>query len=126
MQKSNSQIKDNNQSNYSSVPTVTYCSSPASSPFRNNKSSFDKERLISEPKYSNENIFAKKVMSGIANINQSVNIKPRNNGIYLTGIDNESNMYSDLIKSVQTTNVLTTNENIKFRAITLYFQHKSK
>ena len=110
MQKSNSQIKDNNQSNYSSVPTVTYCSSPVSSPFRN-KSSFDKERLISEPKYSNENIFAKKVMSGIANINQSVNIKPRNNGIYLTGIDNESNMYSDLIKSVQTTNVLTTNEN---------------
>ena len=110
MQNSNSQIKDNNQSNYSSVPTVTYCSSPVSSPFRN-KSSFDKERLISEPKYSNENIFAKKVISGIANINQSVNIKPRNNGIYLTGIDNESNMYSDLIKSVQTTNVLTTNEN---------------
>ena len=103
MQKSNSQIKETNQSNYSSVPTITYCSSPAYSPIRN-KSSFDKERLISEPKYSNENIFAKKVSSAIANINQSLNIKPRNNGIYITGLENESNMYSDLIKSVQTTN----------------------
>ena len=106
MQKSNSQVKDNNQSNYSSVPTVTYCSSPVISPYRN-KPSFDKERLISEPKYSNENIFEKNVKNNHSNINQSLNIKPRNKGIYITGLGNESNMYSDLPKSI----ITTTNDN---------------
>ena len=107
--RSNSQIKENNQSNYSSVPTVTYCSSPINSPLRN-KPSFDKERLISEHKYSNENIFAKKVKNISANINQSMNIKrknKRNNGIYITGLGNESNMYSDIQRSI----ITTTNEN---------------
>ena len=106
MKKSTSQIKDNNQSNYSSVPTVTYCSSPVNSPLRN-KSSFDKERLISEPKYSNENIFEKNVKNMFININQSSNLKPRNNGIYITGLGNESNMNSDIQKSI----ITTTNDN---------------
>ena len=106
MKKSTSQIKDNNQSNYSSVPTVTYCSSPVNSPLRN-KSSFDKERLISEPKYSNENIFEKKVKNMFININQSSNLKLRNNGIYITGLGNESNMNSDIQKSI----ITTTNDN---------------
>ena len=106
MQKSNSQIKDNNQSNYSSVPTVTHCSSPVISPYRN-KSSFDKERQISEHKYSNENIFGKKVKNIYSNINQSQNIQQRNKGIYITGLGNESNMYSDLPKSIITTNDIT-------------------
>ena len=106
MKKSTSQIKDNNQSNYSSVPTVTYCSSPVNSPLRN-KSSFDKERLISEPKYSNENIFEKKVKNMFININQSSNLKPRNNDIYITGLGNESNMNSDIQKSI----ITTTNDN---------------
>ena len=102
MQKNISQIKDNNQSNYSSVQTVAY-SSPISSPFRN-KSSMNQERLISEPKYSNENLFSKK---NSAIINPSVNLKARNNinkGIYLTGLGSESNIYTEIQKSILTTN----------------------
>ena len=105
MKKSNSQVKENNQSNFSSVPTVTYCSSPKSA-FRN-KSLINNERLISEPKYSNENIFAKNNRKNIANIFQSVNVKARNHvnsGIYITGLENESNMYTDIQKSIITTN----------------------
>ena len=99
-----SQVKDNNQSNFSSVPTVTYSSSPVSSPLKD-KNCFNKERLISEPKYSNENIFEKKASKVINNIYQSNVIKPRNNGIYITGLANSSEMPSDIQRS------MTTNEN---------------
>ena len=104
MKNNTSQVKDNNQSNFSSVPTVTYSSSPVSSPLKD-KNFFNKERLISEPKYSNENIFEKKVSKVINNIYQSNVIKPRNNGIYITGLANSSEMPSDIQRS------MTTNEN---------------
>ena len=104
MKNNTSQVKDNNQSNFSSVPTVTYSSSPVSSPLKD-KNFFNKERLISEPKYSNENIFEKKASKVINNIYQSNAIKPRNNGIYITGLANSSEMPSDIQRS------MTTNEN---------------
>ena len=104
MKNNTSQVKDNNQSNFSSVPTVTYSSSPVSSPLKD-KNFFNKERLISEPKYSNENIFEKKASKVINNIYQSNVIKPRNNGIYITGLANSSQMPSDIQRS------MTTNEN---------------
>jgi hypothetical protein len=104
MKNNTSQVKDNNQSNFSSVPTVTYSSSPVSSPLKD-KNFFNKERLISEPKYSNENIFEKKASKAINNIYQSNVIKPRNNGIYITGLANSSEMPSDIQRS------MTTNEN---------------
>ena len=104
MKNNTSQVKDNNQSNFSSVPTVTYSSSPVSSPLKD-KNFFNKERLISEPKYSNENIFEKKASKVINNIYQSNVIKPRNNGIYITGLSNSSEMPSDIQRS------MTTNEN---------------
>ena len=104
MKNNTSQVKDNNQSNFSSVPTVTYSSSPVSSPLKD-KNFFNKERLISEPKYSNENIFEKKASKVINNIYQSNVIKPRNNGIYITGLANSSEMPSDIQRS------MTTNEN---------------
>ena len=104
MRNNTSQVKDNNQSNFSSVPTVTYSSSPVSSPLKD-KNFFNKERLISEPKYSNENIFEKKASKVINNIYQSNVIKPRNNGIYITGLANSSEMPSDIQRS------MTTNEN---------------
>ena len=104
MKNNTSQVKDNNQSNFSSVPTVTYSSSLVSSPLKD-KNFFNKERLISEPKYSNENIFEKKASKVINNIYQSNAIKPRNNGIYITGLANSSEMPSDIQRS------MTTNEN---------------
>ena len=104
MKNNTSQVKDNNQSNFSSVPTVTYSSSPVSSPLKD-KNFFNKERLISEHKYSNENIFEKKASKVINNIYQSNVIKPRNNGIYITGLANSSEMPSDIQRS------MTTNEN---------------
>lgn len=104
MKNNTSQVKDNNQSNFSSVPTVTYSSSPVSSPLKD-KNFFNKERLISEPKYSNENIFEKKASKVINNIYQSNVIKQRNNGIYITGLANSSEMPSDIQRS------MTTNEN---------------
>ena len=104
MKNNTSQVKDNNQSNFSSVPTVTYSSSLVSSPLKD-KNFFNKERLISEPKYSNENIFEKKASKVINNIYQSNVIKPRNNGIYITGLANSSEMPSDIQRS------MTTNEN---------------
>ena len=99
-----SQVKDNNQSNFSSVPTFTYNSSNISSPLKD-KNLLNKDRLISEPKYSNENIFEKKVSKEISNTSQSNNIKQRNSGLYITGLPNLSEIPSDIQKS------MTTNEN---------------
>ena len=99
-----SQVKDNNQSNFSSVPTFTYNSSNISSPLKD-KNLLNKDRLISEPKYSNENIFEKKVSKEISNTSQSNNIKQRNSGLYITGLPNLSEIPSDFQKS------MTTNEN---------------
>ena len=105
MKKNISQIKDNNQSNFSSVPTFAYSSSLASSPLKV-INSIDKDKLVSESKYCNENIFGKKVNKGI---NQSVNTKQRNiyKGIYITSLGNASETNNELPKTILT----TTNEN---------------
>lgn len=50
-------------------------------------------------------IFLKKASKVINNIYQSNVIKPRNNGIYITGLANSSEMPSDIQRS------MTTNEN---------------
>ena len=106
MKNNSSQIKDNNQSNFSSVQTGVYSSSLISSPF-NDKNLFNRERLISEPKYSNENIFEKKVHEGLSNINQYQKIKQRNNELYITSLPNVSDMPTEIQKSIMTTNEST-------------------
>lgn len=100
MKKSNSQTKNNNQSNFSNVPTVANSSSLKSSPLKNLYSP-NRERLLSEPKYSNELIFNKRFKhvrnsSNLNDINQSLNLKTRNNGIYITSLGNVSNIKTDL------------------------------
>ena len=104
MKNNSSQIKDNNQSNFSSVPTYTYNSSDISSPLKD-KNLFNKDRLISEPKYSNENIFEKNATKVSNNKNQSYNNRQRNTGLYITEIENLSEMPSNIQRS------MTTNEN---------------
>ena len=99
-----SQVNNNNQSNFSSVPTYTYNTSEISSPLKD-KNMFNKDILISESKYSNENIFGKKINKVSNNISQSYNTKQRNSGLYITEIDNYSEMPSNIQRSI------TTNEN---------------
>ena len=106
MKNNSSQIKDNNQSNFSSVQTGLYSSSLISSPFKD-RNLFNRERLISEPKYSNENIFEKKLNEGLGNINQYQKIKQRNSGLYITSLGNVSDMHSENQKSIMTTNECT-------------------
>ena len=106
MKNNSSQIKDNNQSNVSNVPTIAYSSSLISSPFRDRNLSF-KERLISEPKYSNENIFEKKINEGFSNIDLSQKVKQRNNGLYITSLGNVSDIHTEIQKSILTTNEST-------------------
>ena len=106
MKNNSSQIKDNNQSNFSSVQTGLYSSSLISSPFKD-RNLFNRERLISEPKYSNENIFEKKLNEGLGNINQYQKIKQRNSGLYITSLGNVSDMHTENQKSIMTTNECT-------------------
>ena len=104
MKNNSSQVNNNNQSNFSSVPTYTYNSSEISSPL-NDKNILNKNRLISEHKYSNENIFKKNESKVSNNISQSYNNRQRNTGLYITEIDNYSEIPSNIQKS------MTTNEN---------------
>jgi len=104
MKNNSSQVNNNNQSNFSSVPTYTYNSSEISSPL-NDKNMLNKNRLISEHKYSNENIFKKNESKVSNNISQSYNNRQRNTGLYITEIDNYSEIPSNIQKS------MTTNEN---------------
>ena len=85
----------NNQSrNLSSKITVENSSSPKSSPKREYYI-LKKDRLIPDPKFSNELLFEKQNKK--LNINQSLNIKPQNNSIYLTGIGNVNDIKSDIL-----------------------------
>ena len=86
MKNNSSQVNNNNQSNFSSVPTYTYNSSEISSPL-NDKNMLNKNRLISEHKYSNENIFKKNESKVSNNISQSYNNRQRNTGLYITEIE---------------------------------------
>ena len=104
MKNNSSQVNNNNQSNFSSVPTYTYNSSEISSPL-NDKNMLNKNKLISEHKYSNENIFKKNESKVSNNISQSYNNRQRNTGLYITEIDNYSEIPSNIQKS------MTTNEN---------------
>ena len=104
MKNNSSQVNNNNQSNFSSVPTYTYNSSEISSPLKD-KNMLNKNRLISEHKYSNENIFKKNESKVSNNISQSYNNRQRNTGLYITEIDNYSEIPSNIQKS------MTTNEN---------------
>ena len=57
----------------------------------------NKNRLISDPKFSNELIFEKQIKN--MNINQSLNIKPKNSSIYLTGIGNVNDIRAETIQN---------------------------
>ena len=92
MKDNNSLGKDNQSRNFSSKITLENSSSPKSSPNREYLIS-KKERLISDPKFSNELLFEKQNKK--LNINQSLNIKPENNSIYLTGIGNVNDIKTD-------------------------------
>ena len=72
--KDNSPVKSNQSRNFSSKVTVENSYSPKSSPNRD-LSIPKRDRLISDPKFSNELIFEKQVKN--MNINQSLNIKKK-------------------------------------------------
>jgi hypothetical protein len=90
-----SPIKSSQSRNYSSVGTVE-TSSPKSSPMREIFSVKKK----TDPRFLNELIFENpnhNQLKGINCISQSLNIKPNNNSIYLTGIGNVNDIKEDLI-----------------------------
>ena len=94
--KDNSPVKSNQSRNFSSKVTVENSYSPKSSPNRD-LSIPKRDRLISDPKFSNELIFEKQVKN--MNINQSLNIRPKNGSIYLTGIGNVNDIKPDILEN---------------------------
>ena len=109
MQDNNSSVKGSQSRNFSSAATLENSSSAKLSPLRD-LYVLNKERIINDPKYSNEHIFDKQFKNII--VNQPLNIKPKNGSIYLTGIGNVNDIKSDL------------NQNID--SIPLNFQNLSK
>ena len=95
IKETNSPIKSTQSRNFSSVATIENSTSPKSSPKRElyilNKNKLD-------PKFSNELIFDNQTKSN-NKIYQSLNIKPKNNSIYLTGIGNVNDIKSEIIPS---------------------------
>ena len=86
MKDNNSPVKSNQSRNFSSKITLANSSSsPKSYSNRDKDNTIPKrDRLIPDQKFSNELIFEKQIKN--MNINQSLNIRPKNSGIYLTGI----------------------------------------
>ena len=109
--KDNSPVKSNQSRNFSSKVTVENSYSPKSSPNRD-LSIPKRDRLISDPKFSNELIFEKQVKN--MNINQSLNIKKKNSSIYLTGIGNVNDIKQE--NSQDTKNSIES-ENLKKKRI---------
>ena len=90
--------KDNQSRNFSSKITVANSNSPKSSPKRDAYISI-KEKIKSDPKFSNEFLFEKQFKN--LNANLSLNIKPNNGSIYLTGIGNVNDIKSDLLQNIE-------------------------
>ena len=109
--KDNSPVKSNQSRNFSSKVTVENSYSPKSSPNRD-LSIPKRDRLISDPKFSNELIFEKQVKN--MNINQSLNIRKKNSSIYLTGIGNVNDIKQE--NSQDTKNSIES-ENLKKKRI---------
>ena len=99
MKDNNSPVKSNQSRNFSSKITLENSSaSPKSYSNREKDNSIpNKDRLISDPKFSNELIFEKQIKN--MNINQSLNIKPKNSSIYLTGIGNVNDIKAETIQN---------------------------
>ena len=97
MKENNSSVKRSQSRDASSVATFENSSSPKSSPLRDLYTS-SKERIIYDPKFSNDQLFEKKIEK--ININHSLNIKPNNGSIYLTGIGNVNDIRSELYKNI--------------------------
>ena len=95
--KDNSPVKSSQSRNFSSKITLeNSIPSPKSSPKREITLQ-NRDRLISDPKFSNELIFEKQVKN--MNINQSLNIRPKNGSIYLTGIGNVNDIKPDILEN---------------------------
>ena len=99
MKDNNSPVKSNQSRNFSSKITLENSSaSPKSYSIREKENSIpNRDRLISYAKFSNELIFEKQIKN--MNINQSINIKPKNNSIYLTGIGNVNDIRAETIQN---------------------------
>ena len=102
MKENNSSVKGNQSRNFSSVATVANSNSPKSSPKRDAYISM-KEKIKSDPKFSNEFLFEKQFKN--LNANLSLNIKPNNGSIYLTGIGNVNDIKSELYQNVDTKSI---------------------
>ena len=99
MKDNNSPVKSNQSRNFSSKITLEN-SSPSPKSYSNREKDNNipnRDRLISDPKFSNELIFEKQIKN--TNINQSLNIKPKNSSIYLTGIGNVNDIRADTIQN---------------------------
>ena len=106
----NSPIKRNQSKNFSSKATVENSSpSPKSSP-KIDYHPPKKNQIILDPKFTNELIFEKQSKM---NINQSLNIRPKNNSIYLTGIGNVNDIKTDSLFEYQNLSLAKQNSNTK-------------
>ena len=116
MKENNSPVKNIQSRNFSSKITLDNSStSPKSNSNRNNRDNNipNKNRLISDPKFSNELIFEKQIKN--MSINQSLNIKPNNGSIYLTGIGNVNDIRAETIPNElsEYTNINISKKNSK-------------
>ena len=103
MKNNDSRVKSNQSRNFSSVATFENSSSPKSSPMRD-LILLNNNRLISDPKFSNELIFQNQIKNN-NNIIQSLNIKPKNSSIYLTGLGNENDIKPTIIKQISSQSI---------------------
>lgn len=92
--------KDNQSRNFSSVATVANSYSPKSSP-KKELYVLAKDRIISEPKFSNEFLFENKFKKNI--INQTAIKKPKSSSIYITGLNDSNDAGPYAIRYVETT-----------------------
>ena len=99
MKDNNSPVKSNQSRNFSSKITLANSSSsPKSYSNRDKDNTIPKrDRLIPDPKFSNELIFEKQIKN--MNINQSLNIRPKNSGIYLTGIGEVNALRAETVQN---------------------------
>lgn len=99
MKDNNSPVKSNQSRNFSSKITLANSSSsPKSYSNRDKDNTIPKrDRLIPDQKFSNELIFEKQIKN--MNINQSLNIRPKNSGIYLTGIGEVNALRAETVQN---------------------------
>ena len=98
MTDNSSSVKRNQSFNFSSVATVENSSSPNPSPKKELYVPTFK-RLVTDPKFSNEHVFDNQYK--ILHSNKSLNIKPKNGSIYLTGIGSVTDIKTDVFKNIE-------------------------